>query len=188
MNFYIADMHFGHKNVIRYDNRPFDSIEEMDKAMITLWNETVGDNDVVYILGDFSWYKEEKTAFILGCLKGHKVLIKGNHDHISPKVARHFDRICEYAEIKDGEEKVVMSHYPMPFWNGQHINSIHLYGHVHNSHQYNYCLSIEKELRKLQDIPMRMFNVGCMMTYMNYIPRTLNEILESKGGTEDGQK
>lgn len=54
--------------------------------------------------------------------------------------------------------------------------------------QYNYCLSIEKELRKLQDIPMRMFNVGCMMTYMNYIPRTLNEILESKGGTEDGQK
>lgn len=105
MNFYIADMHFGHKNVIRYDNRPFDSIEEMDKAMITLWNETVGDDDVVYILGDFSWYKEEKTAFILGCLKGHKVLIKGNHDHISPKVARHFDRICEYAEIKDGEEK-----------------------------------------------------------------------------------
>ena len=65
---------------------------------------------------------------------------------------------------------------------------IHLYGHVHNSHQYNYCLSIEKELRQLQDIPMRMFNVGCMMTYMNYMPRTLNEILESKGGTEDGQK
>ena len=55
------------------------------QAVIILWNETVGDNDVVYILGDFSWYKEEKTAFILGCLKGHKVLIKGNHDHISQK-------------------------------------------------------------------------------------------------------
>ena len=53
MNFYIADKHFGHKNVIRYDNRPFDSIEEMDKAMITLWNETVGDNDVVYIASSF---------------------------------------------------------------------------------------------------------------------------------------
>ena len=57
MNFYIADMHFGHKNVIRYDNRPFDSIEEMDKAMITLWNETVGDDDVVYIIGYFCCYK-----------------------------------------------------------------------------------------------------------------------------------
>lgn len=97
MNFYIADMHFGHKNIVRYDNRPFDSVEEMDKALIQLWNETVGSDDVVYILGDFSWYKEDKTAFILGCLKGHKVLVKGNHDHISPKVARNFDRICEYA-------------------------------------------------------------------------------------------
>ena len=186
MNFYIADMHFGHKNVIRYDNRPFDSIEEMDKAIMFLAIGSI--SRFIRLSERLPLHKEEKTAFILGCLKGHKVLIKGNHDHISPKVARYFDRICEYAEITDGEEKVVMSHYPMPFWNGHHRNSIHLYGHVHNSHQYNYCLSIEKELRQLQDIPMRMFNVGCMMTYMNYIPRTLNEILESKGGAEDGQK
>ena len=41
MNFYIADMHFGHKNIIRYDNRPFGSVEEMDKALIQLWNETI---------------------------------------------------------------------------------------------------------------------------------------------------
>ena len=59
MNFYIADMHFGHKNIIRYDNRPFGSVEEMDKALIQLWNETVGSDDIVYILGDFSWYKED---------------------------------------------------------------------------------------------------------------------------------
>lgn len=77
MNFYIADMHFGHKNVIRYDNRPFDSIEEMDKAMITLWNETVGDNDVVYILGDFSWYKEERRHLFLDVLKDTRFLSEG---------------------------------------------------------------------------------------------------------------
>ena len=82
MNFYIADMHFGHKNIIRYDNRPFGSVEEMDKALIQLWNETVGSDDIVYILGDFSWYKEDKTAFILGCLKGHKVLVKGKLQEI----------------------------------------------------------------------------------------------------------
>lgn len=187
MNYYISDTHFGHKNIIRYDNRPFDSVEEMDEAMIQLWNETVNDTDAVYILGDFSWYKEDKTASILEKLKGHKILIKGNHDRVSSKVARYFDRVCDYAEVKDNGRKVIMSHYPMPFWNGQHRDTVHLYGHVHNSSQYNYCLSIEKELRQLQDIPMRMFNVGCMMKYMNYMPRTLDEIL-SNGGDIDGQK
>lgn len=107
MNYYISDTHFGHKNVIRYDNRPFDSIEEMDEAMIQLWNETVNDADAVYILGDFSWYKEDKTALILGKLKGHKILIKGNHDRVSSKVARYFDRVCVMQKSKITVEKLL---------------------------------------------------------------------------------
>ena len=177
MNFYIADTHFGHNNAIKYDNRPFKSVEEMDDAMIQLWNETVKDDDTVYILGDFSWYKEDKTASILQKLKGYKILIKGNHDRVSPKVARCFSRVCDYAEVKDGNERVILSHYPIMFWNGMFRDTVHLYGHVHNTIQYEYCLNIGRELRNLQNIPMRMFNVGCMMEYMNYIPRTLYEIL-----------
>ena len=61
MNFYISDNHFGHFNIIRYDNRPFDNTNKMDEVMIDRWNEVVGDNDTVYILGDFSWHNEEKT-------------------------------------------------------------------------------------------------------------------------------
>ncbi len=56
-------------------------------------------------------------------------------------------------------------------------DSVHLYGHVHNSHQWNFCKSWQKELQQLQDIPMRMFNVGCMMEYIDYTPRTLQEIV-----------
>ena len=178
MNFYIADMHFGHKNIIRYDNRPFGSVEEMDKALIQLWNETVGSDDIVYILGDFSWYKEDETAFILGCLKGHKVMVKGNHDHISPKVARNFDRICEYAEIKDGDEKVILSHYPIPFWNGQHRNTIHLYGHVHKSFEHEMMEHDKYLMQELYGKQCQMFNVGAMMPYMDYTPRTIDEILK----------
>jgi calcineurin-like phosphoesterase family protein len=53
-NFYIADLHFGHWNIVRYDNRPFESIEEMDNALIRNWNNVVSDEDTVYILGDIS--------------------------------------------------------------------------------------------------------------------------------------
>lgn len=182
MNFYIADTHFGHFNIIRYDNRPFDSIDNMDEVMIDRWNDVVGDNDTVYILGDFSWHKEHETLSILDRLTGRKVLINGNHDKVSPQVAKRFVKVCDYLEITDNDERVIMSHYPMPFWNGQFRDSVHLYGHVHNSHQWNVCQSLRRELQQLQDIPMRMYNVGCMMEYINYTPRTLEEII---GNTAD---
>lgn len=181
MNYYISDTHFGHFNIIRYDNRPFENTDVMDNALTENWNKVVANDDTVYILGDFSWHSEEKTLGILDALNGKKILIKGNHDRISPQIAKRFVKICDYLEITDktaDNQRVIMSHYPMPFWNGQFRNSIHLYGHVHNSHQWNYCESIRKELQALQDIPMNMINVGCMMDYMGYTPRTLNEILE----------
>lgn len=175
-NFYISDTHFGHSGVIRFDNRPFMSVEEMEEAIIERWNSAVTDDDTVYVLGDFSWYKEEKTLEILGRLPGRKVLIKGNHDRISPLVGRKFIKVCDYLEVKDGGQKIVLSHYPMPFYNGQFRDSVHLYGHVHNSHQWNICEHLITEIRQLQDIPMRMYNVGCMMEWIDYTPRTLEEI------------
>lgn len=177
MNYYIADTHFGHANIIRYDNRPFDSVEDMDKVLIANWRNTVSSNDTVYVLGDFSWYKEKETLEILDELTGHKILVRGNHDKISPLISKRFDRVCDYAEITDNETRVILCHYPMPFWNGQFRDTVHLYGHVHNSHQYNVCESLRRELKQLQDIPMRMYNVGCMMERVNYTPRTLKEIL-----------
>ena len=182
MNFYIADTHFGHKNIIRYDNRPFKNVIDMDDVIIKNWNKAVTDNDTVYIIGDISWYDYKRTAAIFNSLNGHNILIKGNHDRVNKEITSCFDRICDYLEIQDDNEKVVMSHYPMLFWNGQFRDSIHLYGHVHNSHQWNACESFRKELKQLQDIPMRMYNVGCMMKYMNYTPRTLKHILENAEG------
>ena len=191
MNFYIADTHFGHRNIIRYDNRPFSTAEEMNIELIERWNKVVGKDDTVYILGDFVWLcggnSERKLAMnelvtleILDRLKGKKVLIKGNHDYITPEVEQGFAKVCDYLEIRDGFTRVIMRHYPMPFWNGQFHDSVHLYGHVHNSHQENFCQSWRKELQQIQDIPMRMYNVGCMMEYMDYTPRTLSEIEKAR--------
>jgi calcineurin-like phosphoesterase family protein len=180
-NFYISDLHFGHHNIIRYDNRPFKTIEEMNETMIANWNKVVSNQDYVYILGDISWYDDDKTVQIFRRLNGTKILIKGNHDNIkrNSELAKCFASIQDYAELYlDKKNKVVMSHYPILFWNGQFRDTVHLYGHVHNSHQWNMCESWADEARQLQDIPMRMYNVGCMMEWMDYTPRTLDEIIE----------
>lgn len=158
----------------------------MDEALIKNWNDTVSNEDFVYILGDISWHDSDKTSEIFKQLNGTKILIKGNHDNIKQdtELSKCFADIQDYAELYlNKKEKVVMSHYPMPFWNGQFRNSIHLYGHVHNSHQWNICENLIGELRQLQDIPMRMYNVGCMMDWMNYTPRTLEEIIDGYNKT-----
>ena len=62
MIYYIADMHFGHKNVLRFDNRPFADTELMDEVLIHNWNERVTDEDTVYVLGDAFWKNEDHPA------------------------------------------------------------------------------------------------------------------------------
>lgn len=57
MNYYIADTHFGHRNIINFDGRPFHDITEMKLALIANWNRRVTNEDTVFILGDFCWGK-----------------------------------------------------------------------------------------------------------------------------------
>ena len=136
MSIYVtSDLHFGHKNIIKYENRPFQNIEEMDKTIIDLWNKTINTDDIIYILGDFSWYKGEKTNEILELLKGNKILIIGNHDRnfLEDKKFNKelFQEICYYKELRINKTKIVLFHYPIIDWNGKFNGSIHLYGHVH---------------------------------------------------------
>lgn len=77
---YIADLHFGHKNILAYDNRPFTDIEAHDAEIMERWNNSVSENDDVFILGDVSWYSAAKTAGLMQRLNGTKHLIIGNHD------------------------------------------------------------------------------------------------------------
>ena len=83
--FFLADTHFGDGNILRYENRPFATVEEMDRELIRRWNEKVGAGDTVFHLGDFSARGEEEDRAILSQLAGEKVLVLGNHDrHRTP--------------------------------------------------------------------------------------------------------
>ena len=172
--FFTSDLHFFHKNVIRFDNRPFTSVEDMNEALIRNWNRKVKNNDLVYILGDISWGNDEETCGIFARLKGRKVLIKGNHDKIRGNIKNYFEEITDYKEITlPGNKCVVLCHYPIVFFNKHHYGAFMFYGHVHNSHEWQMTENYKFELEQL-DISCNMFNVGTMIH--NYEPVTFEEI------------
>lgn len=178
--FYVADLHFGHKNSLAFDNRPWTTIEEQDAAIIENWNNQVGYNDIVYILGDVSWYNATKTNEIFSQLNGEKHLIIGNHDGKllrNVEFRNYFAEICNYKEIGKGKDMIVLSHYPIPFFNQQHVGTTHLYGHVHTTHEYNMIEHMGKLFEDRYKIPFKAFNVGIMIPYMEWRPQPIEEIV-----------
>lgn len=195
-NFYISDLHFFHKNVTNegsnFDDRPFDTLEEMHKVLKENWNNVVTGADHVYILGDMCWKENEDAIKLVSTLKGNKHLILGNHDKAKEQRYRQlFVEILSYKEIQDtlngNPINVVMSHYPIAFWNHQHMYTkngnlhktwaIHLYGHVHNSNEHCIYKKFIDELNRTHNTECIAENVGCMLPYMEYTPKTLGEIL-----------
>lgn len=182
MNFFISDLHFGHVNALAFDNRPFATIEKHDEYIINRWNNTIGIDDDVYLLGDISWYGSVKTLEIFNQLNGNIHLIKGNHDLKllkNPELRARFMEIVDYKELElEKGKKIVLSHYPIPCYNKHHYGWIHLYGHVHNGVEWNLMESIKRQMTELYQIPCEMYNVGAMLPYINYRPRTLEEIAQ----------
>lgn len=178
---YIADMHFDHTDIIPYDNRPFDNVEDMNETMIRNWNRVVKEQDLTWILGDFCAGDAARWKEILQRLNGKKALILGNHDSAEAAEALHdcFEDAAEYREITDDGRRVVLCHYPIPAFHDQYFGWYHLYGHVHASYDWNIMENAKRLMRNLyvrQDV-CRMANTGVMLPYMDYTPRTLDELL-----------
>lgn len=187
-NYYIADLHFGHMNILSYDNRPFTDIKAHDKALIDLWNERITSDDDVYILGDVSWYPLNKTVDIIKSLEGRKHLIIGNHDNHFLKYEEFrncFEEITPYKENKDCGRNIVLCHYPMLSFNGSYHGAWHFYAHVHISFEENMIQNYRRQLKDLYDRDFNMLNVGAMMPYIQYVPRTFEEIATMGTGIEE---
>lgn len=178
MNFYISDLHIDHENCLHFDNRPFKDIDEMREEIIKRWNSVVSNEDTVYILGDFHWGKEPAWIEVLERLNGQKVLIKGNHDIDPQKSRRYFADVKDYKVIDDNGRKIVLSHYPIVCYRNHFYGWYHLYGHVHTSFEYNMMEHDRYLMEQLYTKPCEMYNAGCMLPYMDYTPRTLDQIIE----------
>jgi len=138
--FFTSDHHFGHANIIRYSQRPFADVEEMNESLITNWNAVVGENDVVYHLGDIFMTPLPVAKAIRRQLNGRIRLIRGNHDKVAESMTDAFEWIKDIYEVKipdpdavEGRRRIVLCHYAMRVWNKAHHGAWHLYGHSHGS-------------------------------------------------------
>ncbi|MGN8152499.1 hypothetical protein ACTJK5_09520 [Agrobacterium sp. 22094] len=142
---YMADPHFGHAAILRSQpvTRPFSTTEEMDAAIIEKVNERVETGDLLFILGDFAFSKDDEyLRHVFHSLRGRKVLVLGNHDvdnrgAVKKGIARlPWDIPPVMAmETKDGPNgsRVWLSHYAHRAWPAQHYGSYHFYGHSHGA-------------------------------------------------------
>ena len=151
-----SDQHWFHENIIKFENRPFTSVEEMNEYMLSKWNNTVSKKDKVFFLGDLcipsQMYKE-----IIPRLNGYKIMIMGNHDCLSHKRYSEggFEEVSRYPIIL--QEFYILSHAPLPLSNDMPYVNIH--GHIH-SKQMNggnyYNVSVELHDYK----PMRLDDIA----------------------------
>jgi calcineurin-like phosphoesterase family protein len=79
-----ADLHLGHENIIRYCDRPFRDVDEMNAGLVARWNTLVSPTDTVWVLGDVAMGRIALSLPRVAELNGRLVLLTGNHDRCWP--------------------------------------------------------------------------------------------------------
>lgn len=166
MIYFITDTHFHHSNIIKYCNRPFKNINEMNETIINNWNSIVTKDDTIYHLGDFCLSSDDEIKSIFNKLNGNKILIRGNHDRKPVKFYEEIGfEVLTHAPIILDEYKIMLSHVPLPDAKIKE-GYINLHGHIHNkkiSDDYPKNYSENKHINLSVDVT-------------NYKPISLEEI------------
>lgn len=190
--FFTADFHVGHENCLKFDNRPFSSLDEMHEALIKNFNYYVPKNGVTYFLGDMGLCSNGLLKSVIDRLNGTKVLIRGNHDGKQDSMYNAgFDVVIDKAQITIGKDIITMSHCPLQGvpredttgmrgsdgtenWHGENrhkdkysfpdFGQFHLHGHIHS----------RKGRKESKTIDDRQMDVG--VPAWNYRPVRLAEV------------
>lgn len=144
MYWFTADEHFGHKNIIRYCNRPFSCLGEMHSEIIKRHNACVQHDDTVVHLGDFSIQERKTTLALIAKLNGSHIFLGGKpitHDKWIGQSQQSQIRI-----FKLQERYIIACHYAMRIWPLSYYNSWHIYGHSYgrlNSSGKSYDVGVD---------------------------------------------
>lgn len=175
---FTSDLHFGHRNIMKFCNRPWENVEEMDKALINNWNSVVGKDDIIFDLGDFAFASNSKWKYILNQLNGRHYLILGNHDvsrYPGNKTMELFERVEHQMIVKIDDRYVYLNHYPYLCYGGSyrgHDQTVwQLFGHVHSRPN-----DTGKDHDRLSMLFPYQYDVG--VDNNNYYPVSWNQIVD----------
>jgi len=184
---FIADTHLEHKNILEFENRPFENIQEMKNKMIDAWNAVVSKTDTVYIIGDFCFGNYRTWIDILDQLKGNITLVKGNHDKskIIQRVVRdgYLQEIHEVGTIIENNKLFFyLSHFPMEI--GERPQMFNISGHIHSEpskmiNQINVGVDSKfmHDYYSISDVP---FGTPVPLEYIAGYAETINEQMKAK--------
>ena len=139
VNWYTADTHFGHDNIIKFCKRPFRDTAHMEQVLLDNLQASVGPEDDLWILGDLVVGTRSKSRDwlddLFGLLPGRrKHLVTGNHDK-ELVLSLPWDTVTPLAEVRDGpqNQSQTLCHYPMLTWNHARRDALMMFGHVHDN-------------------------------------------------------
>lgn len=185
---FTSDLHLNHSNVIRFCERPFQSTKEMNLALMNNWNNTVKEDDYIFMLGDFDWFPHRHhMRTTVSKLNGHKYFVLGNHDNFqSFELCQDLDlHICQditvlYVTAEDWEQRnwsrkileIILCHYPLMTWSHSNSDTYMLFGHIH-SRENGILGEFNKELPIIEG---KMMDVG--VDRHGYKPITLEQAIK----------
>lgn len=175
--YFISDTHFNHKNIIKYCNRPFKDVDEMNKVLIENWNNTVTDFDTVFHLGDVALTNESKMRNLIAKLKGKKILIRGNHDKKSKEFFKNVGfGIIPENPLKLNTIKLILSHKPLKDTEIPE-GYVNIHGHIHNNplHKTN---PITNEIEYPEELYSEKLHFNVSVDAIEFKPISLEELLK----------
>lgn len=133
----MADPHFNHYNIIKYCNRPFDTVEQMNDTLLHNINRRVQRNDALFIVGDLGNGTVGQLGNVLDKIVCNTVhLITGNHDQRyinKERIRNRFTSISDLKLVSDHGKRIVLCHYAMRVWQFSGKGSLMFHGHSHGN-------------------------------------------------------
>jgi calcineurin-like phosphoesterase family protein len=164
--FFTSDTHFGHKNILRFCQRPWEDIKSHNEGLIELWNSVVGDDDIIFHLGDVCWFNaRHDTLKLIKKLKGQIYIVPGNHDTIQQfelcKDLPNFHLLSDVCTVYLRDVyiqhpiELVLSHYPLMTWSHRDHKALQFFGHIHSGPRSTCKFDCDLPLFSYQ------YDVGC---------------------------